>query len=752
MSSGQTDPLGLVGSVVDQKYRVEALIGEGGFSVVYRAEHIIWKQLVALKCFNALANVPVALREELVQAFIQEGKLMTSLSSRTAAIVQARDVGSMVVPRTGEQIPFMVLEWLEGRPLDRVLVEERTRHMPARTIFEILALLEPVASALDVVHAQNIAHRDIKPANLFVIGDPRGVGTFVKILDFGIAKVMAEHAHLQTSLAQTGREITAFTPNYGAPEQFSRSHGATGPWTDVFSLALIMVEMLRGGVPALVGDDYIQLAVASRDPMVRPSPRALGVDVTDDIEAVFLRALAVAPRDRYKTAGQFWADLHQAAFPGSAPWLAVTTGGGNTGGGGFVAHATNPGGGARTGMTPITGPRLPTGSGFGQTGPGSTVIHTGGPPSIPTTSAPSSFGTAAPPKSSRAPLLGGLALVALLGGGLGAYLAFGRDSGAKTDASATASAGKETPTASSSAATPAVPTTCPDGMALVPGGKFFMGSDEPDYPLWQPSHKVTLGTFCVDITEVTTTAYKACADKGECKRADAEPDYPKSEKTTQQQHDKNRKAYAELCNFDANGDIKAGREKHPVNCVSWEKAFEFCKVEHKRLPTEAEWEFAARGSDGRKYPWGEEVGSDGKHMNACGKECADWETAHQIEPKSGTMYDEDDGFPGTAPVGSFPKGVTRFGALDMIGNVWEWTDDWYDSYTKADVVNPRGAPTGDRKAIRGGGFNGGFAQWVNPAFRYHQLHTASSHGIGFRCVQSLPSPDDPAPSATGGGQ
>ena len=170
------------------------LVDEGGFSVVYRAEHIIWKQHVALKCFNALANVPAHLKDELLQAFIQEGKLMTSLSSRTAAIVQARDVGSMTVPQTGQVIPYMVLEWLDGRPLDKVLVDERQRGVPARSIFEVLALLEPVASALDVVHAQNIAHRDIKPANLFVIGDPRGVGTFVKILDFGIAKVMAEHA------------------------------------------------------------------------------------------------------------------------------------------------------------------------------------------------------------------------------------------------------------------------------------------------------------------------------------------------------------------------------------------------------------------------------------------------------------------------------------------------------------------------------------------------------------------------------
>jgi formylglycine-generating enzyme required for sulfatase activity len=102
------------------------------------------------------------------------------------------------------------------------------------------------------------------------------------------------------------------------------------------------------------------------------------------------------------------------------------------------------------------------------------------------------------------------------------------------------------------------------------------------------------------------------------------------------------------------------------------------------------------------------------------------------------MHDEDDGFPGTAPVGSFPKGVTKFGLNDMVGNVWEWTNDYFAIYQAEEQVDPMGAPAGDKKAIRGGGFNGGFESWVNPAFRYHQLATASAHGIGFRCAKSLP--------------
>ena len=101
------------------------------------------------------------------------------------------------------------------------------------------------------------------------------------------------------------------------------------------------------------------------------------------------------------------------------------------------------------------------------------------------------------------------------------------------------------------------------------------------------------------------------------------------------------------------------------------------------------------------------------------------------------MFDADDGFAGTAPVGSFPKGKTKYGANDFVGNVWEWTADWFETYKPDEARNPRGAPAGERKAIRGGGFNGGVALWLNPAFRYHQLATASAPAIGFRCAATL---------------
>ena len=788
------DTFGIVGTVIAEKYKVERVVDEGGFSIVYKAEHLIWREPVALKCFKVLAGAPPDQRDSLLDAFIQEGKLMTSLSSRSAAIVQARDIGKLTT-KDGQWIPFIVMEWLDGKPLDIVLYEETRRGMAPRDLHEAVALLEPAAVAFETCHARGIAHRDIKPGNLIVMGDPRGPNPFVKVLDFGIAKVMAEHAAQNTAAAMTGKEITAFTPNYGAPEQFSRSHGATGPWTDVFAMALIAVEVMRGGAPSLDGADFLQLGMASRDPQRRPTPRTFGVPVPDAVEAVFQRALATDPEHRFKTMGQFWSALHHAMFPDAPSWTQSTGGVGRMSSPYGVASQAPPGP-----QTPL--PQAPRAPSFGapppvsapgamapqgasypggpasypgapasyQGGPGSyqqppgsypQAAYPGGPASYPgapmqpggvpvhpttagspgfrqppgfPTGAPFTGSAPAPASSSRVGLLIGLAAIGLVGGGFAAYRILGASPNGGPAASADPT-GTAAPTAtaapsSSAGAAPARLTECPAGMVLVPGGKFYMGSDEPTFKLWQPSHKVTLDTFCIDIHEVTAGDYKACSDKGECKRPDPVPDYPKSDSTSQPDHDKARTALAEFCNFG-----KEGRDKHPINCVSWPMAEEYCRVNDRRLPTEAEWEFAARGSDGRKFPWGDDAVREG-HMNACGKECNAWEKSKGLK-LTPAMYAVDDGYPGTAPVGSFPEGKTKFGSFDFVGNVWEWTADYFEIYKPDEVLNPKGAPNGDKRAIRGGGFNGGVALWLNPAFRYHQVPDARAPALGFRCARTL---------------
>src|SRR6185295_13837354 len=289
-----------------EKYEIEAVVGEGGFGIVYRAQHKIWKQPVAIKCFKVLMDASPDVRETLLKDFIQEGALLTQLSGRTASIVQARDVGTFTTAN-GAWVPYMVLEWLDGVTLESMLDAERaqlgTTGGAAWPIQKVIAVLEPVAQALEVVHRRAIAHRDIKPANIFVIGADTDE-MHVKVLDFGIAKVVqsaAEHG----SFTKTGGKVTSFTPAYGAPEQFSRSQGSTGPWTDVYALALVMTELLIGR-PPLEGDDFIQLGMATADPSRRPTPGSFGLRGIDTLEPIFLKALAVKPQDRYATAGEFW--------------------------------------------------------------------------------------------------------------------------------------------------------------------------------------------------------------------------------------------------------------------------------------------------------------------------------------------------------------------------------------------------------------------------------------------------------------
>jgi formylglycine-generating enzyme required for sulfatase activity len=433
--------------------------------------------------------------------------------------------------------------------------------------------------------------------------------------------------------------------------------------------------------------------------------------VSDAVEAVFAKALAVAPEQRYRSMGQFWSDLQRAVFPDNpTTWPGVTLGRAS------ISSSLRPGSSA----TP--------------TPPVVTIAAESKPPAHESTPSAQVGEPAKRTGLRRGLIASGLALLALTAGitTLTTMRALRANAPVLATTSPAPSAMAPGAPAGTSAVITAVtkPGECPAGMVLVPGGRFFMGSDDPAFKLWQPAHKVALDAFCIDIYEVTAGDYKACSDRGECKRPEVKVDYPKGETTSETDHERNKTAYAELCNFG-----KEGREKHPMNCVSWALAEAYCIEQKKRLPTEAEWEYAARGSDGRKFPWGEDHG-DERYMNACGRECTAWEVAHHLR-LSTRMYEADDGYAGTAPVGSFPLGKTKFGAHDFIGNVWEWTADWFQTYSSDEVINPVGAPAGDRKAIRGGGFNGGTELWLNPAFRYHQLATASSHGIGFRCAANL---------------
>jgi formylglycine-generating enzyme required for sulfatase activity len=253
-------------------------------------------------------------------------------------------------------------------------------------------------------------------------------------------------------------------------------------------------------------------------------------------------------------------------------------------------------------------------------------------------------------------------------------------------------------------------------MALLQGATFQMGSaDGADTPTDEtPRHGETVESFCIDLTEVTVKAYAACDS---CAPA---PKTVEFEGLTP-----NGRAFlSQFCNG-------ADRADHPINCIDWRQANAYCAAQGKRLPTEQEWEFAARGKQGRLYPWGEDPpGAD--RLNACGAECSRMltERLEQIGKSPWpAMYPEEDLAPATAPVGSLPSGATAAGLHDLAGNVWEWTASPYCAFGNA-------ACGDSRRVLRGGGWDTVEISDVRAARRYPSAPSARARSVGFRCAKT----------------
>jgi formylglycine-generating enzyme required for sulfatase activity len=706
------DTFGLVGTTIADKYVVEAVADSGGTAVVYRAFHRLWKRPVALKVFRTPSNIGDEARTALFDRFVVEGRLLAELSERCSAVLQARDIGT-VTTADGEWVPYMVLEWLEGATLERVMEREAALGTLPRTLPQAMELLDPIAQALGLAHRRGIVHRDVKPSNMFVVGDGSAAGVTLKLLDFGIAKVV-EDAREAGAFKQTG-VFTAFTPAYGAPEQFSRAIGTTGPWTDVFALALVLLELVSGRAP-LPGDTIEELGAASTRGDERPSLARLGMTRSAEVEAVFARAVTVDPAARYGSVEAFWADLRRvvgAESAESAGASAITS----------TSAITS------ASASAITSASVTASVASSELVPLSELVPVSAPRElVETAPAPRAWASAPASVWRRSALAGAGLAVAVAGVWL---LASPSPSPSRGGAgSAVAVAAQANVGAALAASVAAAPTAapapaCPESMVMVPAGAFFMGSDERDVEEHErPAHKVRLDAYCIDRTEVTTAAFASCVESGACRGAWDGNDWPDIEKG-------DRTTFDPLCN--ARSVVSRGT--HPANCVDWAQAREFCDAAGARLPTEAEWEHAARGTDGRRYPWGDAEPTSSR-LNACGAECVAWGKKRGVDLVA--MYRDDDGWPATAPVGSFPAGASPYGALDMTGNVWEWVSDRHGPYPAAATEShaPTGPETGEERVLRGGAWNGSVSAWVRPTYRFSATPGLKSHGIGFRCARS----------------
>lgn len=274
----------------------------------------------------------------------------------------------------------------------------------------------------------------------------------------------------------------------------------------------------------------------------------------------------------------------------------------------------------------------------------------------------------------------------------------------KRDAENTATCVSRPPKPKAATITPST-EGCLTGMMHVPASSFLMGAPAGARETDNLQHRVTLGGYCIDKTEVTVAAYSLCVGVKACTAAF---DPPKS---------------FGYSNAWCNG-TRADRQDHPVNCVDWAQAKAYCAWAKKRLPTEAEWEHAARGDD-RLYPWGNTPPTE-TLLNACAGECP--------SPKGKKSITAKDAWVWTAPVGSFPGGASPFGLLDMAGNVGELVGDLYGPYATSALTNPTGAKSGDSMVTRGGGWNTEAAAELRMTYRGYGLPVHQLPQIGFRCA------------------
>ena len=320
---GKADRFGLVGNTIAATFRVDDIVAEGGFGVVYRAYHLHFRAPVALKCLKIPDELTTSERQEFLEQFRSEAEIMFRLSASLPNIVRPLHVDAVQAP-TGEFVPLMALEWLEGRSFEKIIEERCFAGLQPLPLTETLALLGPAADALDAAHHFEgpdgtlvVVHRDIKPDNLFLTNV--GGKPHVKILDFGISKMRRQAGEGAGRASQTSGQAP-FSPAYGAPEQWvPKRFGQTGPWTDVWGLALTLVEIIKGDA-VIVGDHQAMMGTAL-DPLKRPTPRHEGVDVSDEVEGVFEKALALDPLYRFQTVKTFWQALRRALELGGDPTL-----------------------------------------------------------------------------------------------------------------------------------------------------------------------------------------------------------------------------------------------------------------------------------------------------------------------------------------------------------------------------------------------------------------------------------------------
>jgi serine/threonine protein kinase len=628
------------------RYHILEQLGEGGMATVYKAYDTRLERNVAVKVIRVDQFAPTLL-ENILKRFDGEAKVVASLIHPN--IVGVIDYGEF------EGSPYMVMPYLPGG----TLVQRLGQPLPWQ---EAIKLVLPIAEALDYAHNQNIIHRDVKPSNILLTqrGQPM-------LTDFGIAKILEREA--AQNLTGTGMGIG--TPEYMAPEQWT---GKACLQSDLYSLGVVLYELVTGKKPFTADTPAAIMLKQANDPL--PRPRQFVSKLPEAFEKVLFKALAKKPEDRYQNMSEFVVALEsltdeqtsearrkvedgkevETLFAGGgrnlktleAPNVPIQHAEQNRwsikwwlwliGLGGFLVVA----------CVVIAALILP---GFiAKLAPAPTFTHTSTLTITPTfISTFTSTSTFSLEFTSTPDLEIGSTLVRQADGIVMVYVPEGEfNMGDTTD------------------------------QALAECQNFFNDCQQSWFIDEQPPHSVSLDAYWIDSTEVSISAYASCISAGAC-----EPPISNSSNT--------RSSYFGNSQF----------ADYPVINVSWFQAKAYCEWAGGRLPTEAEWEKAARSTDGRIYPWGNSM-------------------------------------PTTRPVKSFTAGISPYGLLNMSGNVTEWVNDWYGEtyFSLLPQINPTGPDTGEYRILRGGSWylNTNFIRSTN---RDHRDPNIQRDHIGFRCALSL---------------
>jgi formylglycine-generating enzyme required for sulfatase activity len=668
------------GSILHNRYRIVKLLGQGGFGTMYRAWDMTLGRPCALK-----QNLDAA--PEIQRQFLREAKILANLNHPNLPRVI-----DYFIEGPGQ---YLVMDFIEGRDLQEML-EERGAPLAED---QVLPWIRQICDALTYLHTQKppIIHRDVKPANIRIT--PAGSAVLV---DFGIAKAYEAGS-------KTTRGAQAVSPGFSPYEQYGK--GATDARTDVYALGATLYTLLTGTEPPESVQRVPSMLAPGRDPLVLP--RQSNPAISLRTSAALMGALQMDPGQRLQSAADFKAALGPASAPVRAappapvpaqpvasrheiPWGWVAAVGSLSAIVLILVLSILRGGPRR--QTPPTQASLALPS-------SSPALSEALPTPVNTLPVTATLQVSPTPQTyvvnpgdtcSEIAQAFGVSISAIaalndLPSDCGVIFA---GQALLIPQSSDADRMTTTPLPSPVPNTPvATQVSAVDGMTLVyvPSGQFMMGSLETDSKAGleeKPQRSVYLSVYWIDQTEVTNAMYTRCVREGACSP-------PK------ETHSKTRPAYYDEPAF----------ANYPVIYVSWQDAEAYCRWAGRRLPSEAEWEKAARGADGRTYPWGENLPGPGlaNFNNQVGD---------------------------TRSVGSYPAGASPFGALDMAGNVAEWVADWYDAdyYPVAPDENPPGPDAGEFRVLRGGSwFN--LARAMRTAFRLSNYPEIQSDTVGFRCAR-----------------